>query len=79
MSKADKIFDELGYRQSMSDENDKYYRNEYVDYVKDGTLITFDTSANLLVLCNDNYDIAMLDIEELNAVFMKAKELGWIK
>lgn len=79
MSKADKMFKDLGYIQSMSDENDKYYRNEYVDYEKGDTLITFDISSKLLVLSHRNYDIAISDIEELSAIFTKAIELGWIK
>lgn len=73
MSKADKMFEELGYKQGYTQTGDlKYYKN-------DANVIIFKFYNNSFYKSGE-YD-GMCDsvtMEELQAINEKVKELGWI-
>lgn len=71
MSKADKIFDELGYK--------RYDYLEHIDYYneQDEKIISFRN--NKTVVAFNVYDgFEEITIEELQAINEKVKELGWL-
>lgn len=73
-SKADKMFEELGYE--LLNEYDKDFDNNFIVYLKVGKTITFKKS-NLKVSVRDtqrNY----INMQELQAINEKCKELGWL-
>ena len=83
MSKADEIFEELGYEKIVEHkfkEPDDYYDGVtelilYRDEVK-GLEIEFWNDRTISK--TSNYDISYLTMEELQAMNLKVKELRWI-
>lgn len=80
---ADKMFEELGYKkQWVEDEEDmEHYQKEYFD--KDFIDITFDKEHSLLNIRTENVTnyrtiTSIINMQELQAINKKCKELGWI-
>ena len=74
MSKADKMFEELGYRKSSKPfDRIKYYRDEdnvfYFDYITQEFIKTGEYDG----MCDD------ITMKELQAINEKCKELGWLE
>lgn len=77
MSEADKMFEELGY--------DKCEREIFIDYLiliycKNNTCIQFDKEHKTFCKFEegDDYVICDISMQELQAIYLKCKELGWI-
>lgn len=72
MSKADKMFEELGYKKSYTQLKDiKYYKNDdNVIYFREAKK-AFIKSGEYDGMCDD------ITIQELQAINEKAKELSW--
>ena len=68
MSEADKLFEELGYKLEFEDEISFTLANRekgrYITFMKD--------NKTLMLPCE-------LTIQELKAITLKCKELGWIE
>lgn len=82
MSKADKMFEKLGYvKQWVQDEREmELYKKEYFD--RDFIEIVFDKTHNLLNIRTENVSqyrtiTSILNMQELQAINEKVKELGW--
>lgn len=67
MSEADKLFEELGY---MIDENENrtIYDNRNINIIFDKETKTINTD-----------EAITFNMQELKAINLKCKELGWIK
>lgn len=80
MSKADKMFEKLGYeKEDETTEYVKYTKNIYEDVFQD---IIFDLVHNLVNVVREDRAFyrtitAILSIEELQAINKKVEELGW--
>lgn len=81
MSKADTMFEELGYKKE--EENDKYvlylsekslWRQRKIRFWKDEKVIFNDLLEDDKVVSS-----VQIGIEELQAINQKCKELGWIE
>ena len=81
MSKADTMFEELGYKKE--EENDKYvlylsekslWRQRKIRFWKDEKVIFNDLLEDDKVVSS-----VQIGIEELQAINEKCKELGWIE
>lgn len=71
MSKADEMFEELGYKKSLNKVGDTFgYRNE------DKHQIVFYDTKEILKF-DENFDIQGIRMQELQAINEKVKELGW--
>lgn len=69
MSKADEMFEKLGY-----------YKDEglyEIQYTSRDNQITFDKRNNTIIILSDDYD-DKINVQELQAINEKVKELGWI-
>lgn len=67
---ADEMFEELGYKEEVK------YREKV--YEKDDKIITFDLKKKNII-CNNFYDgYESINMQELQAINAKVKELGWI-
>ena len=67
---ADEMFEELGYKEEVK------YREKV--YEKDDKIITFDLEKKNII-CNNFYDgYESINMQELQAINAKVKELGWI-
>lgn len=76
MSKADKIFEELGYTKNNNPQS--YYKRINPYTIK---YIDFDEDKTINVYCFDElegiYSCTDISIQELQAINKKTKELGW--
>ena len=74
MSKADEMFEMIGY-EKVSDENYIYYNNLEWEYT-----IVFDLSSKTFKgYIDEDTEMALsVDMQELKAINMKVEELGWI-
>ena len=80
MSKADKMFEELGFKL-----NKEPSQNHLLFYVKENLLgedepyeyIVFHKDKTIAPVCNDRKYIVALDMKLLQAINEKVKELGW--
>lgn len=70
MSKADKMFKELGFNMLELYEVDVIYRSEFRQ-------ITFDLINKLISISDFEYMSVCFDTEELQAINEKVKEFGW--
>lgn len=72
MSEADKLFDELEFN--------KYELDTYIDYLNRITReeITFRKDTRKVEKCR-NVSSDYITMQELQAIYKKCKELGWIK
>ena len=84
MSKADEMFKKLGYEKQWSRDEDEIelYKKEYFD--KDFIEIVFDKTHRLLNIRTENVTTyititSILNMQELQAINEKVKELGWIE
>lgn len=82
MSEADKLFEELGYRLLPKDEKNKgilfhYIRNSDLSANESEHLIFY---SNKTFKCYYTYCSFAKDLneKELQAIYLKCKELGWI-
>lgn len=82
MSEADKMFKELGYRLLPKDKNNKgillhYVRNSNLSANESEHIIIYSnfTVITRYTYCTFEKDLTM---QELQAIYMKCKELGWI-
>lgn len=66
---ADEMFKELGF-----DKNEGLYEIQYI--TKDNQ-ITFDKRNNTVVVYSNDYD-DKINMQELQAINQKCKELGWL-
>lgn len=76
MSEADKLFEELGYEKVQSNENQRFH----IEYIKDEgsreiIQIWDDRSFNKI---EDEESIGYFTVLELQAIYLKYKELGWL-
>lgn len=71
MINADEIFKKLGYKKEETywDEDNSLH---YISYSSDDTHISFYMALQALVISN------ILNIDEIKAVDLKLKELGWL-
>lgn len=71
MSKADKMFEKLGYiKQEKEWEEDEQVH--YITYISNDTLIEFSLDSKYINIAN------IVDMQELKAINQKCKELKWI-
>ena len=79
MSEADKLFKELGYKIETNEEGLLEYKKQLSDCSKfirfDLYDKTFTTFYYMAKYDNQSY----LDMQELKAINLKCKELGWIE
>lgn len=71
MSKADEMFEELGYAKeetTWKEDNKKHF----VEYNSNDTQIQFSIDTKHILITN------ILNIKELQAINEKCKELGWL-
>ena len=75
MSKADEMFEELGYKIEEKDNFKTYIKyHKYVTY-----RIVFCIEQKEIYFCNDtNIYFTRFNLKELQAINEKVKELGWI-
>ena len=75
MSKADEMFEELGYKK---DEKRKIIN--IIKYINDreNIEITFDTLEKLIAVSDKGDSYNWFNVDELQAINEKVKELGWI-
>ena len=74
MSEADKLFKELGYYKDFDDKTHEY-RKEI-----DGELFEIDFWLDDKEISKNNYrDMGYISMQELKAINLKCKELGWIE
>ena len=78
MSKADRLFEELGYK--------KYTSEDCIMYMKDLFMITFiiENKTFITEYKQGDYNFPKIrpfevEMQELKAINLKCKELGWIK
>lgn len=74
MSEADKLFEELGYEKHSSKTHERYdlYSSDDEHLIR----IVFNNKTKRLAI---HCDGEALDMEELKAINLKCKELGWIE
>lgn len=71
MSKADEMFKELGFKQLK-------YEN-YISFESENREIEFDIKEkSISVACKEDGFYAYFDMQELQAINKKCKELGWL-
>ena len=90
MSEADKLFKELGYVKVLDDTeylnelfdaemflkyiNDTYhYKGDYIEFFKDRTFAVYHFDET------ERNRVSFVTMQELKAINMKCKELGWIE
>lgn len=76
MSEADKLFEELGYEKVQSNKNQRFH----IEYIKDNDCreiiqIWDNRSFNKI---EDEENIGYFTVLELQAIYLKYKELGWL-
>ena len=81
MSKADEMFEELGYKKKSESSNFILYENEYT--MSNRCYIYFDLKKKLVQAedIDDVYEMkeaSYLNVQELKAINEKVKELGWL-
>lgn len=69
MSKADEMFEELGY--------EKYEGLYGIHYMNRDNLIRFDKRKNTIIIDSEDYD-DKVNMQELQAINEKVRELGWL-
>lgn len=73
MSEADKIFEELGYEKEEYNPDVIYYTSNILD------TIYFVFNKNTKKVCFiENNEAGDISMQELKAIYLKCKELGWI-
>lgn len=74
MSKADEMFDLLGYKKI---ENGKIIN--IIKYIndKENIEISFDISEKLIAVSDKRISYNWINVDELQAINEKVKELGW--
>lgn len=78
MSKADKIFEELGFKINKKSTWD--YLLFYVKQIGEDEpceYIVFNKDKTITPICNDRKYVVALDMKLLQAINEKVKELGW--
>lgn len=71
---ADKLFSELGYKKETYNPDVIYFTNMYID------TIYYAFNKNTKKFCFiENNEAGDISMEELRAVNLKCKELGWIE
>lgn len=72
MSKADEMFEKLGYEKQRTYLDIQLYKNKN-DYAE----ITFDLRDKTICVSNDENEAIYFTMQELQAINEKVKELGW--
>ena len=75
MSREDEMFEKLGYEKL--NELDKDYNPNYIVYIKIGKTITFKKENHKIGI--KDYQRNYIDMQELQAINEKCKELGWLE
>lgn len=73
MSKADEIFSKLGYQIKENQLNQIQYINE------NDTIIAFDLDYKTIAVYNYYDGFEYIRMDELQAINLKCKELGWLE
>ena len=68
MSKADEMFEELGYRKSLNKIGDTFGYKSY-----DKQIVFYETKE--IIKFDENYDVEGITMQELQAINEKVKEL----
>lgn len=81
MSEADKLFEELGYEKIVEH---KYKQpdddvTELILYRDYGTLLEIEFWNDKTISKFSGYDVSYITMQELKAINLKCKELGWIE
>lgn len=83
MSKADEMFEELGYEKKKQLDIYEKVWGELFYNIKNMLNISFDYEGKLVssyIKANDDIEeVAYITMEELQAINEKCKELGWIE
>ena len=69
MSKADEMFEKLGYGKMFEDDIETQYEGKCTNIEI--------TKTHILLNKTTNYKTVILTMQELQAINMKCKELGW--
>lgn len=73
MSEADEMFEELGYEKEEYNPDVIYYTSNILD------TIYFAFNKNTKKVCFiENNEAGDISMQELKAIYLKCKELGWI-
>ena len=73
MSEADKLFEVLGYEKEEYNPDVIYYTSNILD------TIYFAFNKNTKKVCFiENNEAGDISMQELQAIYLKCKELGWI-
>ena len=73
MSEADKMFEELGYEKEEYNPDVIYYTSNILN------TIYFAFNKNTKKVCFiENNEAGDISMQELKAIYLKCKELGWI-
>ena len=77
MSEADELFEKLGYNKIIENEKTIQYEFEGAFYID--REIRFDLNAKTIIKEYSNGESQEITIQELKAIDLKCKELGWVK
>lgn len=75
MSEADKMFEKLGHKKVIDNTNILQY-DEYKDYIIDYE-VRFDLKDKTIIVEFSNGESLKITMQELQAINLKTKELGW--
>ena len=76
--KADKIFKKYGWHKQDNPDSEGDEIKMILFYVKDGVYITFFEDKTIGFHCATRGYMTTLNIEEVEAIKLKIKELGWL-
>lgn len=76
MSEADEIFKKIEYNKII--ENEKTIQYEFENIYMDNE-IRFDLNAKTIIKEYSNGESQEITLQELKAINLKCKELGWVK
>ena len=82
MSEADELFEELGYEKIVEHKYklpDDDGVTELILYRDDGTLLEIEFWNDKTISKSSGYDVSYITMQELKAINLKCKELGWIE
>lgn len=71
MSKADEMFEKLGYEKVLETEH-------HIQYAKEEYYICFNVFHKTVTKIEDNVFNGKITLQELQAINEKCKELGWL-
>lgn len=78
MSKADKMFKELGFKKNKPFDNETLYFYAHCEEDEPAEYICFNRDKTVSTFCSDKDYMVCLNKEWLQAINEKCKELGWL-